>query len=343
MTQNTQRHGGPRWSPTRATFSAHPHRGPTPTPPRAPDTVDLTVVVPVYNEEHRLPRTLDAICRHLRSSPGRHPGWEVVVVDDGSTDGTADAVRAAAATEPRIRLLGPPPGTLRATPATGNHGKGHAVRLGVLATCGRRVLVTDADLATPIEELAALHDRLDEGYAAAIGSRAHPPEAAGAVRRHPLRHLLGEAGNRIIRAVAVPGVRDTQCGFKLFEGDRARAVFGRSRLDGWCIDVEILRMFHGARWPVAEVPVRWAHQPGSKVRAADRQPGAGDRSGHIGPEPERVAERESERAAGGVAVVVAVRIVHRADADGHPGHERLGWIRPSQHRLLRPLRHQLPQ
>ncbi|WP_432012497.1 glycosyltransferase [Streptomyces cucumeris] len=244
-------------------------RRPTPTPPRAPDTVDLTVVVPAYNEEHRLPRTLDAICRYLRSSPGRHPGWEVVVVDDGSTDGTADAVRAAAATEPRIRLLGPPPGTLRATPVTGNHGKGHAVRLGVLASRGRRVLVTDADLATPIEELAALHDRLDEGYAAAIGSRAHPPEAAGAVRRHPLRHLLGEAGNRIIRAVAVPGVRDTQCGFKLFEGDRARAVFGRSRLDGWCIDVEILRMFHGARWPVAEVPVRWAHQPGSKVRATD--------------------------------------------------------------------------
>ncbi|MEU8825930.1 dolichyl-phosphate beta-glucosyltransferase [Streptomyces sp. NPDC048636] len=229
----------------------------------------MTVVVPAYNEERRLPRTLDAICRYLRSSPRHHAGWEVIVVDDGSTDATADTVRAAAATEPRIRLLGPPPDTAAAAPLTHNHGKGHAVRLGVLASRGRRVLVTDADLATPIEELAGLHERLDAGYAAAIGSRAHHPESAGAVRRHPLRHLLGEAGNRIIRAVAVPGIRDTQCGFKLFEGDRARTVFGRSRLDGWCIDVEILRMFHGARWPVAEVPVRWAHQPGSKVRATD--------------------------------------------------------------------------
>ncbi|WP_254886185.1 dolichyl-phosphate beta-glucosyltransferase [Streptomyces sp. NA02950] len=226
-------------------------------------------MVPAYNEEHRLPRTLDAICRYLRSSPGRHAGWEVIVVDDGSTDTTADTVREAAAAEPRIRLLGPPPGTAPAAPFARNHGKGHAVRLGVLASRGRRVLVTDADLATPIEELAGLHDRLDEGYAAAIGSRAHHPESGPAVRRHPLRQLLGEAGNRVIRAVAVPGVRDTQCGFKLFDGDRARAAFGRSRLDGWCIDVEILRMFHGARWPVAEVPVRWAHQPGSKVGALD--------------------------------------------------------------------------
>lgn len=231
-------------------------------------TVDLTVVVPAYNEEHRLPRTLDAICRYLRSSPGRHADWELIVVDDGSTDATAAAVREAAAAEPRIRLVGSPsdPG-LPASPAR-NHGKGHAVRLGVLASRGGRVLVTDADLATPIEEVAFLHDQLDAGHAAAIGSRAQ----AGAqveVCQHPLRKLLGRVGNGVIRAVAVPGVRDTQCGFKLFDGDRARAVFGRSRVDGWGIDVEILRMFHEAEWPVAEVPVRWAHQAGSKVRALD--------------------------------------------------------------------------
>lgn len=231
-------------------------------------TVDLTVVVPAYNEEHRLPRTLDAICRYLRSSPGRHADWELIVVDDGSTDATAAAVREAAAAEPRIRLVGSPPDPgLPASPAR-NHGKGHAVRLGVLASRGGRVLVTDADLATPIEEVAFLHDQLDAGHAAAIGSRAQ----AGAqveVCQHPLRKLLGRVGNGVIRAVAVPGVRDTQCGFKLFDGDRARAVFGRSRVDGWGIDVEILRMFHEAKWPVAEVPVRWAHQAGSKVRALD--------------------------------------------------------------------------
>ncbi|MFH8369307.1 glycosyltransferase [Streptomyces sp. NPDC018031] len=234
----------------------------------APDTVDLTVVVPAYNEERRLPRTLDAICRYLRSSPGRHASWEVIVVDDGSTDGTAAAVREAGAVEPRVRLLGPPSGAAPGAPFAGNHGKGHAVRLGVLASRGRRVLVTDADLATPIEELAHLHDRLDAGCAAAIGSRARPG-ARVEVRQHPVRQLLGRAGNRAIRALAVPGIGDTQCGFKLFDGDRARAVFGRSRIDGWGIDVEVLRMFHDARWPIAEVPVRWAHQPGSKVRPLD--------------------------------------------------------------------------
>ncbi|MDT0346274.1 glycosyltransferase family 2 protein [Streptomyces sp. DSM 44938] len=225
---------------------------------------DLTVVVPAFNEEHRLRRTLDAICRYLRASPGRHGAWELIVADDGSTDATAALVREAAATEPRIRLLGGA-GT-PAAPLTGNHGKGHAVRLGVLASRGRRVLVTDADLATPIEELAALHDHLDAGFAAAIGSRAHPG-ARIEVRQHAVREWLGQAGNRLIRAVAVPGVRDTQCGFKLFDGDRARAAFARSRLDGWGIDVEILRMFRRAGWPVAEVPVRWSHRAGSKVTA----------------------------------------------------------------------------
>ncbi|MES4906256.1 dolichyl-phosphate beta-glucosyltransferase [Streptomyces sp. NPDC000395] len=231
-------------------------------------TVDLTVVVPAYNEEHRLPGTLDAICRYLRSSPGRHAEWELIVVDDGSSDATAAVVRDAAAAEPHIRLLAPPPTSPPSAGSPRNHGKGHALRLGVLASRGRRVLLTDADLATPIEELAALHDRLDAGFAAAIGSRAHP-DALIEVDQHPLRRLAGRAGNRVIRAVALPGVGDTQCGFKLFDGDRARAAFGRSRLDGWGIDVEILRAFRRADWPVAEVPVRWAHQEGSKIRPLD--------------------------------------------------------------------------
>ncbi|MDT3397419.1 glycosyltransferase family 2 protein [Streptomyces sp. B1866] len=229
------------------------------------DAVDLTVVVPAYNEEQRLRPTLDAIRRHLDAS-GRYPKWELIVVDDGSTDGTAAIVQEVAAADPRVRLLGSGDGL--ESPYTGNHGKGHAVRMGVLASRGRYVLLADADLATPIEELDALQDRLDEGHSAAIGSRAHP-EARIEVRQHPARRALGQAGNRLIRALAVPGVRDTQCGFKLFDGDRARAAFGRSRLDGWGIDIEILRMFRRARWSISEVPVRWAHQTGSKIRALD--------------------------------------------------------------------------
>lgn len=272
---------------------------------------DLTVVVPAYNEEHRLRPTLDAIRAHLRADPERWGDWELIVVDDGSTDGTGAVAAQAAAADPRVHVL----------TSDENHGKGHALRLGVLASYGRRVLVTDADLATPIEELDRLDTLLagggdegaryagdedghgdayerdgyasgddtyedsgayenappgpasnpapdDEPPAAAIGSRALPGSRVE-VHQRPLRENLGRLGNRLIRFVAVRGIRDTQCGFKLFDGDKARAAFAASRLDGWGIDVEILRHFRRAGWPVAEVPVRWSHQSGSKVRPAD--------------------------------------------------------------------------
>ncbi|GGX74392.1 dolichyl-phosphate beta-glucosyltransferase [Streptomyces minutiscleroticus] len=221
-------------------------------------SVDLSVVVPAYNEERRLGPTLDAIVGHLRDNEGRFGDWELIVVDDGSTDATRDVAAAASAADGRVQLVTSPR----------NRGKGHALRLGVLASYGRRVLVTDADLAAPIEELDRLDKALSDGHSAAIGSRA----ADGATiesHQHRLREYLGRAGNFLIRGVAVPGIRDTQCGFKLFDGDRARAAFAASRLDGWGIDVEILRHFRHSDWPVAEVPVRWAHQPGSKVRPLD--------------------------------------------------------------------------
>ncbi|MFI1394173.1 dolichyl-phosphate beta-glucosyltransferase [Streptomyces sp. NPDC020681] len=222
-------------------------------------SVDLSVVVPAYNEESRLRPTLDAICAHLRADPGRWGDWELIVVDDGSTDSTAKIAKEAAAEEPRIHLVG----------GEDNRGKGNALRRGVLASYGRRVLITDADLATPIEELDRLDKQLAaEDSAAAIGSRAHP-ESRIEVHQRAIREWLGRMGNRLIRAVAVPGIYDTQCGFKLFDGDRARAAFADSRLDGWGIDVEVLRFFRREGWPVTEVPVRWSHQAGSKVRPLD--------------------------------------------------------------------------
>ncbi|MFF8844917.1 dolichyl-phosphate beta-glucosyltransferase [Streptomyces sp. NPDC015127] len=222
-------------------------------------SVDLSVVVPAYNEEARLGPTLDAIGAYLRADPERWGSWEVIVVDDGSTDATAKIAQEAAAEEPRIQLVSSP----------ANRGKGHALRLGVLASYGRRVLFTDADLAAPIDELARLDDELAAtGAAAAIGSRAHP-EARIEVRQRRLREWLGRMGNRLIRLVAVSGIRDTQCGFKLFDGDKARAAFADSRLTGWGIDVEILRFFRRAGWRVTEVPVRWSHVDGSKVGPAD--------------------------------------------------------------------------
>ncbi|WP_131741516.1 dolichyl-phosphate beta-glucosyltransferase [Actinomadura roseirufa] len=213
------------------------------------DPVELTVVIPAYNELARLPRTLDAVRAHLDRGTDR---WELIVVDDGSRDGTARPVRAAARADPRIRLL--------RTPA--NRGKGHAVRTGVLASRGRLVLVTDADLATPVEELDLLRPSLDLGFDAAIGSRSR-------VRRHPLRRPAARLGRLLIRILAVRGIADTQCGFKLFDGDRARTVFAVARVDGWAFDVEILSLFARRGWPVAEVPVRWRHRAGSKIRPAD--------------------------------------------------------------------------
>ncbi|MFD9333720.1 dolichyl-phosphate beta-glucosyltransferase [Streptomyces sp. NPDC060028] len=226
----------------------------------APGSVGLSVVIPAYAEEERLAPTLDAVREYLEQHIGNGPAdWEIVVVDDGSPDGTADVVLKAA-DDPRIRLVR----------SQQNRGKGHALRLGVGGSLGRRVLIMDADLATPMEELAKLEQCLagDEHLDAAIGSRAHRDSA---IERHQsmLREVLGRVGNRVIRLVAVPGIRDTQCGFKLFDGDQARVAFGASRLDGWAIDVEILQYFRRKGWPVAEVPVRWAHQDGSKVRPLD--------------------------------------------------------------------------
>ncbi|MFG2143919.1 dolichyl-phosphate beta-glucosyltransferase [Streptomyces sp. NPDC048696] len=219
-------------------------------------SLDLSVVVPAYNEERRLRPTLEAIRDHLHSS---QLAWELIVVDDGSGDATADIAREAAARDPRIRLVA----------AEHNRGKGHALRLGVAASRGARVLLTDADLATPVAELDRLTKELDGAEAsAAIGSRAHP-EADIAVHQSRVREWLGRMGNRLIRAVAVPGIHDTQCGFKLFDGDKARAAFADARLDGWGIDVEILQYFRRHGWAVAEVPVRWSHQEGSKVGPAD--------------------------------------------------------------------------
>ncbi|WP_210585092.1 dolichyl-phosphate beta-glucosyltransferase [Streptomyces sp. GESEQ-35] len=222
--------------------------------PAAP--VDLSVVIPAYNEERRLGPTLDAIAGYLGEDEGRWGDWEIIVADDGSTDGTRDLVTERH--DPRVRLVAGPR----------NRGKGHALRLGVGASRGRRILVTDADLAAPIEELERLDKAFSEGYAAAIGSRSVPGATIGD-RQHPLRELLGRAGNVLIRRIAVPGIRDTQCGFKLFDGDRAREAFADSRLDGWGIDVEVLQHFSRSDWPVAEVPVRWSHQSGSKVGALD--------------------------------------------------------------------------
>jgi dolichyl-phosphate beta-glucosyltransferase len=209
------------------------------------------VIVPAFNEQRRIGRTIEAVRTHLDTT-GRT--WELIVVDDGSTDATACVVRAVVALDPRVTMIH----------LGRNGGKGHAVRAGVLASRGTNVLISDADLSTPIAEMERLW-AVDPGAVAVIASRALPGSRIQ-VRQNRIRQVLGRLGNRYIRAVAVPGIRDTQCGFKLLRGRAARVLVTQSRLNGWGIDVELLHLCSRFGWPVVEVPVRWRHRTGSKLR-----------------------------------------------------------------------------
>ena len=211
--------------------------------------LQLSVVIPAFNEARRLGATLDRVTAYLDRRSLDH---EILVVDDGSTDGTADLVRSHPA--PAVRLI--EQGT--------NRGKGAALRRGVAESRGRRVLLCDADLSTPIEELEALEERLDRGAAVAIGSRS---VAGSDVRqRQPrYRELMGKTFNRLIRLLGVRGMADTQCGFKLLEGDLARRLFPGITTDRFAFDVELLWLVRRDGNRVDEVGVTWIDSPDSRV------------------------------------------------------------------------------
>jgi dolichyl-phosphate beta-glucosyltransferase len=216
--------------------------------------VRATLVLPAYNESARIENCLREAAAWVRSRPGGHD-WDVLVVDDGSADGTPERARDVASG------LGMPLDVLSYAP---NRGKGAAIRAGVLASTGDPVLVSDVDLSTPLSEFDKLAARLP-GAPVVIGSRALQEEL---VRRKQARHrvLLGRAGNQLIQLLAVPGIRDTQCGFKLFRGDAARDLFREARVDRFAWDVEILYLARKHGLAIAEVPVLWFNSPESKVR-----------------------------------------------------------------------------
>ena len=242
-------HGGlPDPAPSRGTNGAHS---------RVHTRVELSVVIPAYNEARRIQRALERVVEYLRVRGGV---FEVVVVDDGSSDGTPDLVDRFAATQPL--------GTVRSLRLPFNQGKGAALRAGFAGSTGQRILMTDADLATPIEELHKLEAAFG-GVQVVAGSRAL---ASSNITRpqSALRVFLGRAGNLWIRSLAVPGIHDTQCGFKLFDGDAGRRLFALSREDRFGIDIEVLCLARRRLgMQVREVGVRWEHQDGSKVRWVD--------------------------------------------------------------------------
>lgn len=204
--------------------------------------------MPAYQEAHRLPGTLQRLDEYLRGQFGE--AFEVLVVDDGSRDGTAEATT----------RHGEPFHTIRLPE---NRGKGAAVRTGVLATRGDQVLITDADLAAPIEELTKLQAHIEEAPVV-FGSRALRRELIE--QRQPFyREGLGRAFNRCLHLLGVRGIRDTQCGFKLLDGAVARALFAEMTIDGFAFDVELLLLARRRGLPVVETPVAWNHVEESRV------------------------------------------------------------------------------
>jgi len=211
-----------------------------------------SIVIPAYNEAGRIPATLEAVVETVRE---KRWSAEVIVVDDGSTDATADVVRRFAAGAPEIRLLQNP----------GNRGKGYSVRSGLLQALGDVVMFTDADLSAPIEELDKLWDAtVRDGSHVAIGSRAIDRSLIG-VHQPGMRETAGKIFNAVMRGVTGLQIADTQCGFKLFHGSASLAIFPRQTQERFGFDVEILFIAKKLGFRISEVPVRWNHVEGSKV------------------------------------------------------------------------------
>jgi dolichyl-phosphate beta-glucosyltransferase len=220
--------------------------------PLAVPFVDLSIIVPAFNEEHRLPPTLARLHAFLSTQPVRS---EIVVVDDGSRDGTCAVVERAMAAIPNLRLV-------RQTP---NRGKGAAVRLGMLEARGQIRVMSDADGSMSPDQLPRLLAPIIAGTAdIAIGSR-YAEGARTDVKQPFYRVLWSRLANRVIQRSLVPGVRDTQCGFKAFTAEAARALFSLGRIDGWAFDLEILALARRMGFSIAEVGVEWTDDRRSRV------------------------------------------------------------------------------
>lgn len=211
----------------------------------------LSIVIPAYNEEVRIVATIGAIASHV-SDLGFD--WELLIADDGSKDGTAALVE-------DLGLV-----NLRVLRAAANGGKGSAVKRGILASRGRFVLFADADNSTPIEEVGKLLAKVEiEGYGLAVGSRA--AEGAEEGKKSFFRHLLSRGLRLLVKVFLRVGVKDTQCGFKMYTREAARRIHSLQTILGFSFDLEVLFLAARLGYRVAEVPVAWIDAPGSKVDA----------------------------------------------------------------------------
>ncbi len=206
----------------------------------------VSIVLPSYNEAKRLPATLDEVSTFCERE---FDEWEVIVVDDGSTDATADVVRF----HEHVKYLR----------NERNLGKGRSVRNGMLAARNATVLFSDVDLSTPIEESLALLQEIEDGADVVIANRVVKSDKV--VHRTPLRRLVAACFRLFVRVVALRGIDDTQCGFKMFRREVAQDVFARQQLEGWAFDVEILFLAQQLGYTIAQVPVEWRESGESRL------------------------------------------------------------------------------
>lgn len=210
-----------------------------------------SIIIPAYNESARLGATLDRVLSYVSAQ-----GWnaEVIVVNDGSRDQTADLVRTYAQAHPALRLLENP----------GNRGKGYSVRNGMVNAKGEILLFSDADLASPIEEASQLFAAIESGADVAIGSRWLRPELQ-VQRQSLLRQFYGRLFNLALRILLGLQFKDTQCGFKAFTRPAAQAIFPQQKIERWGFDPELLYLARRAKLKVKEVPVAWSDQAGTRI------------------------------------------------------------------------------
>ncbi len=213
-------------------------------------TIELSLIIPAYNEEERIAQTLDKVLSYLDDERYH---WELIVVDDGSRDRTLDVVATYA---PRVQCIA----------LVQNRGKGAAVRTGMLAAHGTYRVFTDADLSTPIEELGKMRAAFERGADVVIGSRRLAP---GLIKKHQpwYRELIGVIGNKLVQAVLLPGFEDTQCGFKGCTAHAAIEIFSRAVIDGFAFDIEMLFWAQLLGFRIEQIPVEWYNDERTRVRA----------------------------------------------------------------------------
>ena len=216
-------------------------------------TVKLSVIIPAFNEAERLPATIDAAYKWLAEHIDG--GFEIIVVDDGSSDATVTKTHEMISRRPHLRVLEQPQ----------NMGKGAAVRRGMLEANGEVCLFMDADHSTHIREAAKVLPAIEAGADVVIASRQHP-ESDISVSQSWLREHMGKSFNMIMRSIVGLEMQDTQCGFKAFTAKAAKEIFSRQQLDGFSFDVELLFLARKLGFKVAEIPVEWINEPNSRVR-----------------------------------------------------------------------------